>query len=290
MVLTLLPHRRKIESAASANRNISGVNKMTKVMLSDYGVVVNSDEIHGHAFLMEAVSKAELIRELSPAGIFYNRSEVLNVKLRTFLSGSAIGILQSIGVEIHSTEVNFDKLSGNEPEENEEEASANVYHAFYVESVISSTRLDDSRHPLMELPKYAKMYEKPKNQEILDKKIRIYSKSVELMGTTLMLEPLLEEDDEDDGLTSGRLTDNAKEAQFEAHRAQQSALRDRAVGVLDYLEEHFFANGEEVTVIPISEATEKYANIKIEVDGEELPMISYETLAHDLKQAIQPID
>lgn len=265
---------------------------MANVMLTNFGVVVNEGDIIGHSFIIETVKKNTLIRELSAAGIFYNQEETLFVKLRTYLTGSAVALLKSSGATIHSEVIDFDNIAHEEPEDDEEatEASANpnAYSIFYVESDISTSSLGEHRMSLLSLPSYVKKCANPKNQEILDKKIRIYSKAVELMGSPLSLEPMLEDDD-DDGLTGGRLTDNAKEAQFEAHRAQQTELRNRAVAVLDFMEERFFNVDEEVEVIPLPVAVERFKDMQVEVDGEEVPLVSFTTLSHDLAEAVKAI-
>ncbi len=265
---------------------------MANVMLTNFGVVVNEGDIIGHSFIIETVKKNTLIRELSAAGIFYNQEETLFVKLRTYLTGSAVALLKSSGATIHSEVIDFDNIAHEEPEDDEEatEASANpnAYSIFYVESDISTSSLGEHRMSLLSLPSYVKKCANPKNQEILDKKIRIYSKAVELMGSPLSLEPMLEDDD-DDGLTGGRLTDNAKEAQFEAHRAQQAELRNRAVAVLDFMEERFFNADEEVEVIPLPVAVERFKDMQVEVDGEEVPLVSFTTLSHDLAEAVKAI-
>lgn len=265
---------------------------MANVLLTDYGVVIDDGDIVGHSFVVETVKKNTLIRELSAAGIFYNESSFVRLKLRTFISGYALHVLKAAGIKLNTITVNFDDVSGSaEPEDEESDAPVplNNFPSYYVERDLVKIDMGEHRMSLLSLPSYVRKSAKPKNQEILEKKIRIYSKAVENLGSPLHLEPMLEDDDDDDGLTGGRLTDSAKEAQFDAHRAEQAELRNRAVNVLDYMEENFFSNQEEVEVIPFDEAQERFKDAIVEVNGEEVAILSHESLMREFNEFIKKI-
>jgi len=249
------------------------------VLVKHFGVIVPRYDIAAMAITVNAESTTSLVREFSPTGIFYTEEQSLITMLRLYVEGNTIAILRSLGVEIHETSVSA------AAESEEEEASGEELDRvlYYVEYPLSSTKLPSSRHAILHHARYQALSESPKNAGILAKKVTTFMEACAAMGGVAQLEPetLDEEDETNGGLT---LSDQSRNAQFAAHRANLDSHQEQARSVLDWFEQKITDRGHVVETMTLAQAMERYNSDDMKVDGASI--FDMESLLADLNDEV----
>lgn len=257
------------------------------VLLAHYGITLPANEIASTQFLVRSVKETSLERAFDLTGIYYNAKESVEVVLRIYFASFATKLIfDTAGIELKPIYMDA-AVAVSEDEDAEDADGAEDGRQpvmFYVEYPLSSTNLEETKDQINNHPEFVRLYNKSeKNANTLDKKLIAYNRNLMRINSMGNFEPDELDEDGDEGLTGGAaLSANSINAQADAHREEQAAIRQNLTDVLDYFETKVLKDGSLVEELPFNEALVRFKDI--EVDGESI--LSAETLVADLAEEI----